>query len=187
MRPVEDVAGVGVELVAEGVEGVVAGGVVVGDVCVPVAPVLGVDAGLGCVRGGGGFGAATGAGSGGGGSGVVAVGRGGGGSLATDAGAGGVSTAGSVAASSDEPPLRNMKKAIVGPPMTTKAPIPISASVRPELFGRGRAAIGAAYIGALPGAWGAPWYPGAPAAPGPPGAPNGEPPYGLAGGCAGCP
>ncbi|AGP35781.1 hypothetical protein SCE1572_15410 [Sorangium cellulosum So0157-2] len=87
---------------------------------------------------------------------MVAAGGGGAGSLATDAGAGGVSTDGSAVAPSDELPLRITKKAVVRPPMTTKAPIPISACVGPELFGRGRAGIGAAYGPPLPGSAGAP-------------------------------
>jgi hypothetical protein len=62
----------------------------------------------------------------------------------------------SAAASSDDPRLRITKKTVVSPPMTTNAPIPISASVAPELFARGRAGIGAGYSAPLPGGWGAP-------------------------------
>ncbi len=153
LRPVEDPEGVGGGVVAAGAVGVVGGAVdgTVGTVGVVVGFV-----GLGCARGGGGFGAATGTGSGGGGSGVVVAGGGGAGSPATDAGAGGASTCGSSVTSSDELPLRITKKAVVRPPMTTNAPSPISASVGPELLGRGREGTGAEYSPPLPGSAGAP-------------------------------
>ncbi|WP_437817954.1 hypothetical protein [Sorangium sp. So ce1078] len=86
---------------------------------------------------------------------VAGGGGGGAGSPATDAGAGGAST-GSAVTSSDELPLRITKKAVVRPPMTTKAPSPTSASVGPELLGRGREGTGAGYSPPPPGSAGAP-------------------------------
>ncbi|WP_159396915.1 hypothetical protein [Sorangium cellulosum] len=155
-RPVDDVLGAGAVVDAVGavwVGVVVRTGRVV-EVCAAVGLVAGV-VGLGCGRGGGGVWTATGAGSTGGGSGVVVAGGGCGGSLATDAGAGGASTTGSEAASSEELPLRAMKTAVVRPPITTKAPTPINASVGPELLPRDRAPIGGGSA-PTPSAWGAP-------------------------------
>ncbi|WP_437680640.1 hypothetical protein [Sorangium sp. So ce131] len=156
-RPVDDVLGAGAADDAAGAVWVDDGVVVrtgrVVEVCAAVGLVAGV-VGLGCGRGGGWT--ATGAGSTGGGSGVVVAGGGGGGSPATDAGAGGVSTTGTEATSSEELPLRAMKMAVVRPPITTKAPTPINASVGPELLPRDRAPIGGGGSAPRPGAWGAP-------------------------------
>lgn len=136
--------------------------------------------GLAC---GAGVAGTTGAAAGGSGGGVGSggsgadVAAGGVGSPATVA-RGGVSITGVGGTSSAELPLRTMKNAVVIPPMTTKAPTPIKASVAPDVPLRRRGGLGGGNAAAPP--YGVP----GPAAPEMPAEAYGAPPYGPAAPCA---